>query len=62
MKLLHLFNKTALHVAVENEDEDMVKILLSSKSIDVNIPFIFKEFFFKYNSTSNILIKLEISF
>ena len=45
MKLIHLFNKTALHVAVENEDEDMVKILLSSKSIDVNIPFIFKEFF-----------------
>lgn len=40
MKLLNYFNKTALYVAVENEDIDMVKILLSSKTIDANVPTI----------------------
>ena len=40
MKLLKYFNKTALYVAVENEDIDMVKILLSSKTIDANVPTI----------------------
>lgn len=37
MKLIKYVNKTALYVAVENEDIDMVKILLSSKTIDVNV-------------------------
>lgn len=35
------FNKTALHVAVENNHLEIVRILLSHPKIDVNIKYIF---------------------
>ena len=31
-----MFYKTALHIAVENENVEIVKLLLNSPSIDVN--------------------------
>lgn len=36
-EIFYIFNKAALHIAVEKGDIDMVKILLSSKSIDPNV-------------------------
>lgn len=41
MKFLIVFNKTPLYKAVENENVEMVKLLLSNPQIDVNIYFIF---------------------
>lgn len=35
--LIHTINKTALFVAVENGNIDIVKLLLSNNNIDVNI-------------------------
>lgn len=37
MKLFFEFNKTALHLAVENQNYEMVKLLLSSKNIDISM-------------------------
>lgn len=37
MKLLAKFYQTALHFAVGKKNTEIVKLLLSSKSIDVNI-------------------------
>ena len=36
-EIIYIFNKAALHIAVEKGDIDMVKILLSCKSIDPNV-------------------------
>lgn len=36
----YLFYYSALHIAVNNNNMKMVKILLSNTKIDVNIPFV----------------------
>ena len=36
------FHKTALHVAVENKNYEIVQLLLSSDKINVNIPYIYQ--------------------
>ena len=36
----YLFYYSALHIAVNNNNMEMVKILLSNSKIDVNIPFV----------------------
>lgn len=33
-------NKTPLYLAVENENIEIIKLLLSNEEIDVNIPYI----------------------
>lgn len=55
-----LFYKSSLHIAVENEDELMVQLLLSRKNIDINALSILKllflfNFILFFNLISNIL-------
>lgn len=38
--MFFIFNKTALHIAISKNNIDLVKLLLSYKDIDVNIPYI----------------------
>lgn len=40
-----LFYKSSLHIAVENEDELMVQLLLNRKNIDINALSILKQLF-----------------
>lgn len=37
MKLYKIINKTALYLAVEFDEKDIVKLLLSQNQIDINI-------------------------
>lgn len=37
MKFLVFFDKTALHLAVEKENFDIINILLAQKTIDINV-------------------------
>lgn len=37
MKFLVFFDKTALHLAVEKENFDIINILLAHKTIDINV-------------------------
>lgn len=41
-----IFNKTALHVAVENENTDIINLLLSQEDINTNILSILNHDFF----------------
>ena len=40
MKFTELINKTALYAAIENENIEIVKLLLTVDDIDINIPYI----------------------
>lgn len=40
MKLFFYLHKTSLYIAVENEYIEIVRNLLLSQKIDINIPFI----------------------
>ena len=42
MKFFHLFDKTALYLAIEKENIEIVKLLLSNEKVDINIINIFK--------------------
>lgn len=42
---MFLFYKSSLHIAVENEDELMVQLLLNRKNIDINALSILKQLF-----------------
>lgn len=44
MKFLLIFNKTALFIAAEKQNSDIVKVLMSNKKIDPNIISIFKKY------------------
>ena len=37
MKFIYFFHKTALHVAIERGNPDIVRLILSQPSIDVNV-------------------------
>lgn len=52
MKLFYLFYKTALHVAVEKKNIEMIQVLLSSTRINANVK---DKIFFVY-----FLIKFQI--
>ena len=41
-----IFNKTALDIAVQNNDIEMIKLLLSHPKIDANHLFISNNFYF----------------
>lgn len=45
-------NKTAFYLAVEKENLDIIKLLLSYDKIDINIPYVF-------NKTSFIILQIE---
>lgn len=51
------FYKTAFYVAVEKENIDIIKLLLSNDKIDVNIPCISLYFFL--NRIINQILKLD---
>ena len=38
-------NKTALYCAVEEQNIEIIKLLLTKKNIDVNIPYVLTFFF-----------------
>ena len=46
IELLINFNKTALQLAIENENIDIVKLLLNKPKIDVNILWVYILIFF----------------
>ena len=48
MKYNFKFQKTALHIAVENENTDIVQILLSKPNINVNLYAINTLLFIKF--------------
>ena len=40
MKFILLINKTAFYIAVEKENIEIIKLLLTNENIDINIPYI----------------------
>lgn len=53
MKLIRTYNKTALHIAVKNENSEIVRLLLNHSNIDINnqsinIFFILHHFVFAF--------------
>lgn len=52
----HLFNKTALHIAVEKGNPEIVSLLLSCKDIDINREILIQLFCISFN------LKLLIQF
>ena len=46
------FYKTALYLAVEKENIEIIKLLLSNDIIDVNIPYILIIFYIKFKIIS----------
>ena len=40
-----MFYKTALYIAVEKENIEIIKLFLISSKLDINIPYIFTYFF-----------------
>ena len=65
IKLIDIFlrninniNKALLHIAVEKENTEIVKLLLNNPQIDVNIKYIFN-YLFLFNSNSNFLITFK---
>lgn len=60
MKFLKiLLNKTALNIAVENGDIELVQLLLTKDNIDVNIPNIIHHLLFNTVKNKQILIQLK---
>lgn len=45
MKFIILFQKAALHIAANNENLDIVRLLLSDPKIDINLTTIYKYLF-----------------
>lgn len=41
MKFISIFNKTALSIAVEYKDKEIINLLLQEPNIDANFPKIF---------------------
>lgn len=56
MKLKVFFYRTPLSMAVQNKNVEIVKLLLSSPEIDVNLKNISKNILYKYNCISSISI------
>ena len=46
MKFDFYFQKAALHIAIEEENVEIIQLLLSNKDIDVNLAQILKYFLF----------------
>lgn len=42
MEFIKFYSKTALYIAIESFDIECVRLLLSNKNIDVNLPSISK--------------------
>ena len=48
MKLYNIIYKTALYAAIEKENIEIVKLLLTNEKLDINILNIFKYIFLKF--------------
>lgn len=46
-EIISYFNETILFIAIEKENTEIIKLLLSNDKIDVNIPFVIFIFIFK---------------
>ena len=55
MKLAKKIQKTALHIAVDKENIEIIKLLIAQPNIDINIPYILIQII-KQNSNSNYLM------
>lgn len=55
-----LYQRTALHVAVESGNIELVKILLMQKSIDVNAKTEVLNVFFNQVLTKSFMVKLQL--
>ena len=42
MKFSYVFNKTAIHIAIEKQNLEIIRLLLAQKGINVNIMSILK--------------------
>lgn len=58
-EIIPIFNKTALFAAVEKENFEIVKLLLTENKIDVNILNIFHKYFFLFDSKLNNSIQFQ---
>lgn len=56
-----LYQRTALHVAVESGNIELVKILLMQKSIDVNAKTEVLNVFFNQVLTKSFMVKLQLN-
>lgn len=48
MKLIKRIYKTALYLAIEKGNIEIIKLLLNCENIDVNIPYVFFYYYFTY--------------
>ena len=60
-RILIYINKTALYLAVEKENIEIINLLLNNDKVDVNILNIFNQVF-EYYLKLNISIRFKINF
>ena len=60
MRLKIIIYKTALYLAIEKENIDIIKLLLLNDNIDVNIPYILFIFYIKFKIISFNIIQNHI--
>ena len=58
-EVLKIINKTALIIAVEKENIEIIKLLINNEKTDVNIPSIILEIFFYRIHKPKYFIKYE---
>ena len=59
-EIIALFNKTALYLAVEKENVEIVKLLISNNKIDPNIICILSYYYYKIHNKSFNYIQHQI--
>ena len=59
-EIIIYFYKTALYLAIEKENIEIIKLLLTRDNIDVNIPYIPNQFYIKFIIISFDLIRNHI--
>lgn len=61
MKFVHIFNKTALYIAVEKKNKEMIQLLLTRPDININdLSMIFNSFSFSFDLNFFFIKKFEI--
>ena len=60
MKLPNNIHKAALHIAIEKENIEIVKLLISQTTIDINLPYISLNIHIKFEFKLFNFIPIEI--
>lgn len=48
MKLIYIFNTAPLHIAVQKENPEIVKLLLGNNELNINILYVFDKYLIEY--------------